>query len=243
MGLLVQVGLAAISGEPKDRVINTFAIKTQGDGHTSENLNDLAGAFETFYNVDPGNGGKVCTYLSSLLSRTADSCSIDVYDITGKLFGQPHGSPIFTRLWTLGANNGSVALPPEVACAVRLEAVGRADAPVETADGSDPDFDPDRPKMRHTGRFFVGPLTVSGLEPSAAAGFLDAGLRTTLLEATKDLAVNIGNIPDAPAVWDLGVWSRKDGVIRAAAHVVLDSAPDTQRRRGWTPAFLQREAL
>lgn len=237
MARLVTVTLEPENGLSEDRYVNTFAF-TGGVNATDAELDAMMDGVLDLYNTTaPGNGSALGANLSSDVSRAA-SHSIKVYDIDGALGGGPHGSPIRERLWTLTPPAaGTLDLPHEVAIAVRLEAIGRADAPVETVDGPDPDVLVDRPKQRHTGRVYFGPLNTNVLpaRDSQQMGRLTTNFTELFARAFKHLADQ--TFPATLGVnMRLGVWSRKDARVTALESVQVDNAFDTQRRRGVAPS-------
>lgn len=245
MTLKAVVTLESLTAEEKDNVTNTFAIGgTVSEADVDPTMEAaLNAAFADFYNAVPTGataGNALGVFLSTTLSRVANANRLDLYDTTGLLDGAPHGSPFSSTLWTLTPASAT-AYPSEVACCVTLESSGRADAPVETPDGTDSDSLVDRPQQRHTGRVYIGPLaTVAGSVVSSvsrpSAGFLDC-----VRLAVKDLNADI-IAATAGAGW-LGVWSRKDASIRPVAFVSTDDAWDTQRRRGEGPTGRTRIAV
>lgn len=245
MGLLTTVTFEnSLTMAPEDRVVNTFAVKTQGDQHTQGKLEALGAAFANFYNAVPtGRPSSVGSFLSSVLSRGANHMVIRFYDITNHLDGSPAGSPIQDYITALTAAQAGDSMPTEVAMCATIESVGRGEAPVESPDGPDADLKVDRPRQRNTGRIYLGPFLRAAAVEQTNYNRPNAAFRQTVRQAFKDLAVAVGNIPDAPAVWDLGVWSRKDAIIRAAGFISIDDAWDTQRRRGQAPTIREREAL
>lgn len=234
MTLKAVVTLESLSAEPKDNVTNTFTI---GGTVSEEDVTvgmevALNAAFAGFFNDVPAGAtaaNPLGTFISGAISRAALAHRLDLYDTTAKLDGQPHGSPFSSTLFTL-VPGAATAYPSEVALCVTMESAGRADAPVEAPDGPDADLRVDRPQQRHTGRIYVGPLAtgagalVGGIS-RPAAGFTDCARR-----AVHDLAADI-LAATAGAGW-LGIWSRKDVMIRPVAFVSTDDAWDTQRRRG-----------
>jgi hypothetical protein len=138
MEFLVQSTLVSSTGMARDSVSNSICVQ-QNDGDGDEFLFDFAGALWGFYaGTAPGALTNVSALMSPVLSRVADAHTIDVYDITGKLDGTPHGSPVFSLPFSINPTlPASTALPSEVAVCLTIEALGRADEPVERPDGAD----------------------------------------------------------------------------------------------------------
>ena len=104
---LARAVLPAVSGQPKDTVINDFAFL---DATT---LLVAEAYIEAFYN-DPNvtNNRKVAEFISQTITRAVLGCRVDLYllDSPGKLAGTtPLGSPVLSVPWTLGAGNGTAA--------------------------------------------------------------------------------------------------------------------------------------
>lgn len=233
--------LASSTGVTKDAVTNSFAVK-QEDGDGDEVLFELAEAIQRFYiHVPDGGLVTMSSMLSPTLSRAADACKVEIYDVSGELDGGVHGSPVFANTFTIDATGGAAtALPSEVAFVITLEALGRAGAAVEAPDGADPGTEVDRPKQRHTGRIYFGPLgahTVSIVDGVARPA---SNIRDTSLLAMQNLA---SDLQATDPELELGVWSRRDGIVRVAHGVSCDNSFDTQRRRGESPTIRVRELL
>jgi hypothetical protein len=240
MGLLLTSTLQSDTGMASDAVVNTFALGGPAVV-TDADADAMVAAIATFWSVlPPGNATKVCHYLSPVLSQAAGAAQLDIYNITGKLFGEPHGSPVKSRNFTLGESQNVTALPSEVAVCMTLETAGRANAPVEQADGADAGFARDRPKQRNTGRLYIGPLGPNAVVLDAGVARPAPSFLATLRTAGKKLAEDLALASPGGPAW--GVWSRKDGVIRPISFISTDNAFDTQRRRGEDPTFRDRLA-
>lgn len=246
MTLKAVVTLESNTINERDNVTNTFTI----GGTVSEEDVDIAmevalnAAFASFYNDVPTGGSAGATIadvLSPVISRAALAHRLDLYDTTGHLDGSPHGSPFSSTLWTLDAGGAATALPSEVAVVVTMESITRADEPVEAPDAGDPGLQLDRPQQRHTGRIYLGPFT-------STAGAVVGGVHRPslgLLENFRLAVVDLdADIRAATAdTGHLGIWSRKDAMIRPVAFVSTDDAWDTQRRRGESPTGRIRTAV
>lgn len=240
MSALVTVTLPSSTGMAEDGIVNQFALV--GDpGEYDTDFELLRTAFANFYNAVPsGASVNVASLLSPVLSRTTLASVVKLYDIEGHLSGTPHGSPIAEGGFTLAAAGAGTPLPSEVALVFTLETASRAASPVEVADSGDSGTARDRPKMRHTGRIYLGPLgsittrVVSGVcRPTDNATDVPRLAFSVLQTAIEGIA----------AGGSLGVWSRKDAIVRPAAFVSCDDAFDTQRRRGEGPKNRYRMAL
>jgi hypothetical protein len=241
MEFLVQSTLVSSTGMARDSVSNSICVQ-QNDGDGDEFLFDFAGALWGFYaGTAPGALTNVSALMSPVLSRVADAHTIDVYDINGKLDGTPHGSPVFSLPFSINPTlPASTALPSEVAVCLTIEALGRADEPVERPDGADAGTAVDRPRQRSTGRMYIGPLAASTVAIVGGVARPDANIRDTVRLAAVDMFNKIDAL-------DVGVrpvvWSRKDAQVRPVAAVSIDNAFDIQRRRGEEPTLRTRTAL
>lgn len=246
MAQLVTVELAHKNGLPEDSVVNTFVF-TFGEGQTAADRQAVLEAVRDFYNVEgtPGSASTaVGTWIGSQISRVQSS-KVRMYDISGHLDGSPHGSPTAELDFVLRANlDPGQDYPAEVACALRWEALGRADAPVDAIDGpEDPDLLPDRPKQRLTGRIYVGPLQITAGQADANGVIRpSATFRQTLADAGKRLADTSFPVLGQSSM-RLGVWSRKQQSVTRLEAVAVDDAFDTQRRRGPDPGSILRLAV
>lgn len=240
--ILATVTFAAKSGMPKDAVVNNFAF-SMPSGWNDPNL--LTGKLDDLYNdVVVGQQNALSAYLGNSLVRTAGGATVDVYDITGHLDGSPHGSPIGSAVFTLGASLGTGDLPREVQLCVTLRGVGWSTALVEVPDTGDPGTAPDRPRQRHTGRLFLGPLSAGNAVAAADAVTGDvrpgATFRADVLEAFEAFGEAIA-ATWAGARW--GVWSRAMTFIHTIERVEVDDAFDIQRRRGSSPTTRTSQTL
>lgn len=238
--ILVTCTLEGSSGLTDDSAVSTFAFDSSL-GTRSDLSADAFDAIARFWNDATGPSGiSLASYLSPAISRAANSAILRAYDVSAVLAGGAMGSPFDEAAFTPDAVFGaSKALPSEVAAVLTLRGDGFATAPVEVADGADPGSAPDRPKSRHTGRIFIGPLTVNAqveeavtLRSRPSPNFIN-----TVGNAAQKLAVDLG------AGHDWCVWSRKDGLMREITQVEIDNAWDTMRSRGNAPTARTSFAL
>lgn len=220
------------TGAPADAVQNTFAVSAPGAFVASVHGPLLADAVANFYRGPaPGASLALGNYMNRSLSPAANDEAVRIYDISGHLDGSPHGSPIYTELYTWPYTPADPSLPSEVAAAVTLRGVSWASQPVETPDGPDAGSALDRPRQRHTGKLYLGPLTTIAILSSSSPYV--ARLHPSFIDdigfAAQRLADDIRAVL-AGTVWC--VWSRADTFLYTLTDIQVDNAPDTQRRRG-----------
>lgn len=219
MGLatLAVVTMQKDSGIPADAVQNTFAFQTPLGATTAE-LNAIAAALTTFYNTTTG-AGTVAAQLGKSLSTVAGVSTFEFYNLDGHLDGSPHGSPIRTDFWTLGAVAAN-GLPDEVAICLSFHSAYGTD--VEFAGGV-------RPRARDRGRIYLGPLGTGVMTEDATTNEINVATLTRQIIA--DSAARLRD--DATTTWSQ--WSRADAILNAVTTGWVDNAFDIQRRRGNAP--------
>jgi hypothetical protein len=218
---------------PEDKVVNSFVINDPDGEIELEGPLSVTQALDNFYNQVHLVGGvnkRVSEFLSPCMSRTAGAVEVKYYEITGALDGdEPVGSPFVIDTFTLGAAVGT-GLPAEVAAVLTLRGQDWQLAAVEAPDGADAGTAVDRPKQRHTGRLFIGPLTTGAVEGDGSnRARLGANCRGAILNACSTLQEELTAQP-AQKAWCM--WSRRDAVVRRIVRGEVDNAFDTQRRRG-----------
>lgn len=190
-------------------------------------LSDLINQLATKINAVPTGGtSSAANWIANVMSRSASQMLIDVYDVTSVLHGGRMGSPVLISSKTLGATTASGAAPQEGAAVITLQ------APY----GSDVEFGPGtRPRARDRGRIYWGPLpgTAYTAEATTNRTLIATGVRTDLTAFVK--SINVLTSSPHTVVWNLGVWSRKDGIMKSLQECWVDDNPDTQRRRGGKP--------
>lgn len=219
---LAEVVIPHVDGFTKDEVVNTFVFFGDAEPPSTTNLSDAATAIEAFYNTIPSGLNSIAGTLNDSRSRASNAVVIKFYDIHAHLNGSPHGSPVGTATFTLGAQaSGGGALPAEVAAVLTYRSPYFSD--VEFSPGA-------RPRSRHRGRLYIGPLTASALtlDSTTKRAYVTAGFRTTMKDAASALATLGGT-----AIW--GQWSRKAALVRIVTDGWVDDAFDIQRRRGEDP--------
>lgn len=206
------------SGQPRDRVVNTFTFFAESDMGVGE-LAGINTRIRDFYNALHGEGTQqVSSFMSGALSRVVPP-TIRHYNIDGHLGGTPAGSPEAEWQWDVPLNAGSSGtnLPAEVAVCLSFAASFGAD--VEFGVGA-------RPRARDRGRIYIGPLNVAAISAASPGRVVPTNtLQIALIEGAKFIKA----MP-LPATW--AVWSRKAGRVLPVNNFWVDDAMDTQRRRG-----------
>jgi hypothetical protein len=195
---------------------------------TNPTLDGISASIVSFFNtVNAGAGASVASRMSGVLSRAANVAQVRHYNLTGFLDGAPHGSPVRTTLFTLGAKTTAENLPSEVAIRQSLLASGWESVPEEAPNPAPPPANI-RPRARYRGGFYLGPVTTltesvgPTTEPRVEPAFV-----SLLDEAWFRFMDERGG--------DFAVWSRADEVLRLIAPgglIRVDNAYDTIRRRG-----------
>jgi hypothetical protein len=217
--VLVEAVFESLTGQPEDRVVNTWVWKTPTSPPTNAELTDIGIFLSSFYNdSDPVTTHPVCGSLSTVLSRAANAAMFKFYNIDAHLDGSPHGSPIKLIPWTLGPHRApGTNLPSEIAVVLSYHGP-LTDVPQEAGNT--------RPAARRRGRVYVGPINsnAAAADVDTSVVYVSQDMRETLAGAAQRLMV-------APtAVWSN--WSRADAQIHTVTGGFVDNAFDTQRRRG-----------
>src|SRR3954452_15961247 len=115
MGTLAVVELPSRSGQPRDKVVNTYAIAEDATvrGTSSQDAMYVAALTTLYTAASPLGALKLGELLGLSLSRAANAASIKLYDITGHLDGSPHGSPRTMANFTLPAVHATGEGQPE----------------------------------------------------------------------------------------------------------------------------------
>lgn len=214
--ILAQVRLKSMSGFPRDDVINDFVF-ARADDFSAGEADTLQGDLEDFYNVNfPATGQPLAYYIGGQMSRAAGAAETNFYDITTHLAGTPHGSPLETRNWQLGAQGGGSNLPEELAAVLSIHG-DLTDVPERSGDT--------RPAARRRGRVYIGPLKTIAF--GTAAGLERVRILQTLMDSLVQAADHLQN--EQPT-WS--VWSRAAAAVYPVTGGFVDDAPDIQRRRG-----------
>lgn len=234
--VLATATITNASGIARDSAKNAFVFSTNTDD--AAGWQACADAVIDFYNTVRASGAAVAYYIADHMSRAANGCRVDVYDLDGKLDGSPHGSPIYTKTFTLQGAITADSLPPEVALCLSFQTNDALDAPVEGTEqmiktpaaavrmgAPATHLGRVRPRSRKRGRLFIGPLTKSALALDGTGRPVpNPTLITTLGQAASAL-MNVASC-------DWLQWSRANAQARTVHDAWVDDAFDTQRRRG-----------
>lgn len=245
MELLAQIVLANQNGITADSFVNTLAIERPEAGPaTQEELLDVSAAVHSLFTGAISEGVGVAplgALIGQQVSRTANACTVNLYDISGKLeLGAPdengrrkpppHGSPIFVDPFTMPPADYPNALPNQMAAVVTLRSRTALESPVE--DGAV------RPRQRGTGRIYLGPLnegavTNNNTNPKVAQRLLDDAT-AAFEEMQQELNA---------AGWALSVWSRTRGMLSVVTSVEVDNSFDVIRSRKIKATYRQKRVF
>lgn len=222
---LLKVTFPNVSGIVADESVNDFVFN-------APSTPEAAGvAVMAFYNAAHGGADPLAGNLGAELSRAASVASIDTYDITSHLDGSPHGSPLFTTMFTLGAAGVSTSLPAQVAMGLSynadfgttLEHGPTATRPSDHAairEGAPATHTvKTRPKASLRGRLYLGPCISQVID---SEGNLSTPAKNTLNKSAKFLR-------DAALGW--AVWSRVNHDVHNVVGGWVNDELTIQRRR------------
>lgn len=219
-----------LSGLPADRVENVVNLGF-ADNATVPEIASAIAAFADFYDTAGGvaQTTAIGAYMSEVLSRAANACTINAYE-TSDLSGEtPFGSPVGTGTFTLPAATNANQFPEEVAVVLSMHG-DLTDVP-QTEVNPTPPPAIIRPAARRRGRIYIGPLgTSSGTDGAASIRpsntFLGDLGKAFAFFCNEILLETTGNVC---------VWSKTEGAWYAVVGGFADNAWDTQRRRGLDP--------
>jgi hypothetical protein len=237
------VRFANQNGIVKDAVLNAFVFANSGAADTAhlDAIRDRLIAF--FTATAPGQGNQIGNYQGPQIDGGAGKTQILHYDISSHLDGTPAGSPIRVDAFQCGASSSATALPDEVCSALSyhgsltgLPVVGAADSALPTVDSAVDVGAPathagrDRPRARHLGRIFLGPLSSAAADFSGRGHRPAAAFRTDVTKAALGLMGAFGP-SGSPIDLAWSVWSRRNGGLSAVLGGWMDDRWDSQRRR------------
>lgn len=220
---LIRAIMQSWTGLPEDKIVHDFAFKLAADPATDPetydaNLTAAFGFIDDFYRADDGTGHFLGSYISRAVPRTVTHELAAYVIVAGDL-----GSPVRVDPWL-----GPVDAPDQYGYPEELSGVlsFKADygGALEIVGAT-------RPRARHRGRLFFGPLASGAIERGTIPYRL---AEVSFLTTLRNCAVRMMDDSTAAGTpW--GVWSRKDTVVRPVIGGWTDNAPDIQRRRGVGP--------
>jgi hypothetical protein len=214
MPYLAQVVLQYKSNLPKDVTVNDFVFGEATPGSFLGVVTDIV----SFYNVIASGAYSIAQLLGEQIDRNAGASKIKFYDLTGKLDGSAHGSPVYETTWQLGAEHasGEPSMPEEVAiCASFYGSLA----------GLSEEVGATRPKQRHRGRVFLGP--VNNLTMTS-----DSTTKRRVVHPMAQTTIRAACLALAASTHQWSVWSRRNAATYPVTGGFIDDAFDTQRRRG-----------
>lgn len=235
-GYHAQVALRNRTGEASDTFVNTFSINLAGsptEAQAAQVAADIAG----FYDHVGSLTYSIENYMSEVLEPSANAHTVKVYGVSGnQLTGSPLnplGSPLAEQDFQLSGGTSDSPMPSEVAVAITLEGAGRAAAAVEVG--------ATRPKQRHTGRIYIGPLNTGAIDTLAVGEGpkVHPSFITTALEAIQWLHDEL----QADGTLGLAVWSRSNATMYTLESASIDKRFDTVRSRGDAPVGRTRVSI
>lgn len=199
---LAQVRVQALTGVPRDAVMNTFHFGT-GPGITVAGVaGDIATAVQAFYHT--GSAPYVSTYLSDEYAWTLGD--VKIYDLS-----EPEPRvPVAEFVKNLGDPGSVTSLPAQIAVCASYQ--------------GDKESGLDQASRR--GRLYVGPLNTNAVS-SGDLTRPSGTMLTALLNAMDDL-YSAGSDPSFRWV----VYSPKLGTTCRPTNGWVDNRFDVQRRRG-----------
>lgn len=211
---LIRAVMQSATGLVQDQVVNDFAFRYLGAGAPDDTaFGELVVSVNEFYNSLPTSGHKLCEYLSNVINRGATH-RMDVY----KIAAAGLGSPVYSEAW-LGpgpfTGTGQVAEAQGV-LSYHADYTGVLEESGAT-----------RPRARHRGRIYVGPIGANAINAGTPPYMLADVFRDTMAGAANQMG-DAGELRD----WRWCVWSRADLELRTVVGGWTDNAPDTLRRRG-----------
>lgn len=220
------------NGLPADTFENVQHLEVAGSDPAGQDIIDAMNAFRDFYITDPGAQlNPLSEYISEVVNRGADACTILAY-FTNDLSGDTvFGSPIGQLSFTLPATSSTLQLPEEVAVVLSLHG-DLTNVPVSQANPSPPPATI-RPQQRRRGRLYLGPLGQNAGTETAGSYRPNVSIRQDIGTAFEAYySAIVGVTPWVPAV-----WSKADEATHPITGGYVDDAWDTQRRRGLLPTL------
>lgn len=228
----LEVILPFTTNLPRDVAVNVFYVAQGGAGDVTllhEGVMD--DVLPNFYVSDAGTSGALSSYISRVVSRVTDACTINAYEATAH--GVSAGAPVTTSHFTMGdAGTDGFDLPNQIAAAASLLSThnGLVSGTLE-------------PLKNRRGRLYLGPLRSSCLSASTTGLTTFAEVFTTsVCDQARQLATILDSVDDNTDAsgshfsWGIGsarrdkAW-RTHGEISPIGRGSCDNRIDTQRRR------------
>jgi hypothetical protein len=216
---LVVVEFQRTTGIARDAVENTFAFVAQTG--TAIDFDAIKRDLRDFY-TNTNVHHTLEFYLADTIDKTVPA-QLHCYDLHPLLVGPPGsvlGPPVHEDTFGLTGTTGlTPALPDTAAACLSFETIDALTVP-EHAPGA-------RPRARHRGRVFLGPLQTAATEVVGGFLRLKGAFQEDLQACASTLESTLAD--DGNAFW--AVWSRKDKTVREVTHGWIDNRIDNQRRR------------
>lgn len=222
--LLATVTLNHVSTVNRDADQWGFPIRADvASALDAANALDTSTAFTRLFDTtDSPTTHPLAYYLGPSIIRGGSTAhTIDYYDISTHLDGSSHGSPVkTTRFGIATAAHDSIELPAQDSCVVSLHGQGWSTAAVESG-GT-------RPRQRHAGRLYVGPLGISVMGEVGSEGRFVNPFFSDIIYSFNQF---MGDVLSISGDFAWGVWSRANAAMYDVAEGYVDNSPDVQRRR------------
>lgn len=204
--LRATVTLPYLTNIPRDVTTNTFHF-----GITTSEADLVASWLVEFYNDSVPSGPTIAALLSTHISRAADACTVEVYELDDP---EPR-VPVHIEPFTLGPATAGGNLPAEVALCASYQAPAEAGLP----------------QARRRGRIFLGPFKATvATSTSGEPARPNASVLVTIAEACERLAGKEGL---GGGGWS--VYSRVNDTSVGVTNGWVNNEFDTQRRRQPSP--------
>lgn len=213
---IVQATLPMKSSIPEDASQNSWHFRTDGALSIAATASELCDEVDTFYSAIGSLLGQQCSgaVAHKVFERDPDFDTTDAATYAAGPWGPPVFEVTYSGVFTPGTG---VALPAEVCVAMSFKGVNYSSF-AEFSDFT-------RPRARHRGRVFLGPLDPDGLAQDATTKEMtvSSAARTTIATAATAL------IADTDSKWS--VHSHVERAFSTVDSGWIDNEPDTIRRR------------
>lgn len=224
----VQAQFPRLSGLPEDEIVNVWHFSCPLVSALSDTLADsIEQRLDDFYNAVNGTATfSISSKMGENLDRTANAVVLSMYEQDEADLGDPWGSPVQTRNFTLDAAEAGEPLPPEVAICLSYHG-DLTDVP-ETAVNPTPPPAIIRPAARRRGRLYLGPFQDGANQEDAATK--ESQPQTATVTAITQSAIALMGANSADIIWV--VYSETSLELHEIVGGYVDNAWDIQRRRG-----------